>query len=200
MERALARLALKMAVAGKVYVPAHEKVVDGERVHVDGYWRESFVRKGTKRTVMVEGFVPREGATRTKTVVETNFASREMLQHARIVARRKIAAVKKPTSEELEQYQAAKARAKRVGGEFRGNAKQRERSRKRLLEEFGNGAKAPCVYCGVNLSNETLSRDKILPGELGGRYNHENLLPACGHCNKTRQATPIEQVMKAWRV
>lgn len=40
-----------------------------------------------------------------------------------------------------------------------------------------------CYRCGVLLTVETLTVDRIKPGCQGGTYRRENIRPACGKCN-----------------
>lgn len=41
-----------------------------------------------------------------------------------------------------------------------------------------------CAYC--NKSHEDLSLDHIVPKAKGGRNNNDNLITACGTCNKQK--------------
>lgn len=40
-----------------------------------------------------------------------------------------------------------------------------------------------CYRCGVLLTVETVTADRIVPGCLGGTYRRSNIRPACGPCN-----------------
>ena len=40
-----------------------------------------------------------------------------------------------------------------------------------------------CYRCGVLLTVETVTVDRIIPGCKGGTYRRDNIRPACGDCN-----------------
>lgn len=40
-----------------------------------------------------------------------------------------------------------------------------------------------CYRCGLLLTTETVTVDRIKPGCQGGTYRRENIRPACGPCN-----------------
>lgn len=40
-----------------------------------------------------------------------------------------------------------------------------------------------CYRCGVLLTTETVTVDRIIPGCQGGTYRRNNIRPACGPCN-----------------
>jgi 5-methylcytosine-specific restriction endonuclease McrA len=42
-----------------------------------------------------------------------------------------------------------------------------------------------CAYCNVRLTRDTLTRDHIVPRSKGGT-NGDNLVPACGPCNRAK--------------
>lgn len=65
----------------------------------------------------------------------------------------------------------------------RGNTTDRARRRAFLLREFGDGEQAPCHYCGVMLTDKTITVDRIVPGVVGGTYTRKNIRPACSPCN-----------------
>ena len=46
-----------------------------------------------------------------------------------------------------------------------------------------------CYRCGVLLTVNTVTADRIKPGCQGGTYRRENLRPACQHCNSLTGAT-----------
>jgi hypothetical protein len=48
-----------------------------------------------------------------------------------------------------------------------------------------------CVYCG---SEDHLTLDHVIPRELGGGHEAENLVTACLHCNSARRDTSL----RAW--
>lgn len=43
--------------------------------------------------------------------------------------------------------------------------------------------KAPCYRCGLILTFDTITVDRIVPGIEGGRYIRKNIRPACAPCN-----------------
>lgn len=67
----------------------------------------------------------------------------------------------------------------------RGSAEDRRRRKLWLLANFGNGVVANCVFCMCELTFDTITVDRILPGCQGGRYIRSNIQPACGTCNST---------------
>lgn len=53
-----------------------------------------------------------------------------------------------------------------------------------------------CAYCGVKYSRDELTRDHIVPRSRGGQDKWENVVAACGGCNKYKDArTPQEAHM-----
>lgn len=46
-----------------------------------------------------------------------------------------------------------------------------------------------CYRCGVLLTADTLTVDRIKPGCQGGTYARGNIRPACGTCNSSTGAT-----------
>lgn len=57
-----------------------------------------------------------------------------------------------------------------------------------LLDNFGNGIKAPCMMrcspdCEGTVSLATITVNRIIPGCEGGKYVHDNIEPACSPCN-----------------
>ena len=70
----------------------------------------------------------------------------------------------------------------------RGSAEDRRRRKRYLLDTWGDGITAPCVFCKAPLSYETVTVDRFpIPGRLGGRYTRDNIRPACGDCNRDDQ-------------
>jgi 5-methylcytosine-specific restriction endonuclease McrA len=43
---------------------------------------------------------------------------------------------------------------------------------------------AGCAYCGA--TDRSLQRDCVLPISRGGRYTLDNVVPACGSCNASK--------------
>lgn len=65
----------------------------------------------------------------------------------------------------------------------RGSSYSRRRRKEWMLQQFGDGATAPCSHCGVALTFETITADRVVPGSAGGTYKRGNIRPACGPCN-----------------
>jgi 5-methylcytosine-specific restriction endonuclease McrA len=42
-----------------------------------------------------------------------------------------------------------------------------------------------CYRCGVLLTEDTVTVDRIVPGCRGGTYRRSNIRPACGACNSS---------------
>lgn len=92
-----------------------------------------------------------------------------------------------------------------TNGNARGSAETRRRRREWLVETwradvdkplwfgttpgYGNvplGEGIPacrCYRCGVLLTVDTVTVDRIVPGCKGGTYRRDNIRPACGSCN-----------------
>ena len=104
---------------------------------------------------------------------------------ARVLA--KIAAAPRPTPEQVLRTRELIARSTRNNGDLRGNNRDRAARTYKLLVEFGDGTTCHCAYCPAILTAATLTQDKIIPGQCGGRYVFTNLLPACLHCNSSRR-------------
>lgn len=64
------------------------------------------------------------------------------------------------------------------------------------LDPYDNGGDQPhirtdaeivpacrCYRCGVLLTVDTVTVDRIIPGAKGGTYRRSNIRPACGPCN-----------------
>lgn len=47
-----------------------------------------------------------------------------------------------------------------------------------------------CVYCGDQPGRE---QDHVVPLSKGGRHSHDNVVPACRHCNATKLNNPAPQ-------
>lgn len=60
-----------------------------------------------------------------------------------------------------------------------------------LIEvNVGDGVAAcRCYRCGLLLTAETVTVDRIVPGAHGGTYRRNNIRPACGRCNSQTGAT-----------
>ncbi len=90
----------------------------------------------------------------------------------------------------------------RAGGEKRGNNKDRAARKRWMLKFFGTGATAPCAHCEKKLTYETITADRIVPGNEGGTYRRENIVPSCLRCNQKRfagerQGSKEEAAMRA---
>lgn len=104
--------------------------------------------------------------------------------------------------------QRSPARRGTSNGNERGNTEQRRRRRQWLVETFradtdvvvielfhgpvlvpvllgveGAQPACRCYRCGVLLTVETVTADRIVPGIRGGTYARTNIRPACGKCN-----------------
>lgn len=99
-----------------------------------------------------------------------------------------------PTQEEIDDNA---SRIKEMGANearktLNGNNNDRRERKIALVEEFGDGEKCGCVYCGLVISfspefaEKSMEEDKIIDTRQGGRYRMYNLLPACYHCNRSR--------------
>lgn len=69
-----------------------------------------------------------------------------------------------------------------------GSSRDRRRRRQWLLDTFGDGVHAACYLqvsprCLWVVDIETLSVDRIIPRDQGGRYTRDNIQPACPSCN-----------------
>lgn len=80
---------------------------------------------------------------------------------------------------------AALARRGTTNRNARGSTKDRAARRRYLLDTFGNGETCPCYRCDTELTDETLTVDRIIPGIEGGTYRRDNIRPACGYCNSS---------------
>lgn len=47
-----------------------------------------------------------------------------------------------------------------------------------------------CVYCNERLTKQSRTRDHVVPRSRGGGPR-ENLVPACGACNRAKSDTPL---------
>lgn len=52
-----------------------------------------------------------------------------------------------------------------------------------ILGTEGARAACRCYRCGLLLTTETVTVDRIKPGCQGGTYRRDNIRPACGRCN-----------------
>lgn len=98
-----------------------------------------------------------------------------------------------PTKQEIKE---AKEGIKEYGGTnayrktLNGNSKDRRNRKIALAAEFGDGKRCGCVYCGIVISyspkhsSQPMDEDKIHDTASGGKYKHQNLLPACIPCNR----------------
>jgi hypothetical protein len=126
--------------------------------------------------------------TATATVSSVALASPKDFKRSQTLARQKMMSAPKPSEEEIK---TANEKMDRIGAadyemQIRGASKDRAASRKKLLAEFGDGETCPCCYCGMKLTDKTVTRDKIYTAREGGRYRHSNLVPACLACNQAR--------------
>lgn len=71
-------------------------------------------------------------------------------------------------------------------------AKERESITTLTLEQWQSCLecfKGTCCYCGKK--KENLTQDHFVPVMDGGEYTRVNILPACGHCNYSKQDKPF---------
>ncbi len=104
-----------------------------------------------------------------------------------------------PTPQELAQNLAGLELkgAQKFRRDLVGNNIDRRRRREKLLLEFGDGVKCPCLYCGVLLKGDgDLEQDKMYTTAQGGRYRPSNLVPSCKRCNGLRGDMPFEEAME----
>lgn len=70
----------------------------------------------------------------------------------------------------------------------RGSSRDRAARRRWLVEawasDLGPGI-CRCYRCGVGLTADTVTVDRIEPGCQGGTYRRSNIRPACATCNST---------------
>ncbi len=69
------------------------------------------------------------------------------------------------------------------GPDKRGSAADRRRRKAKLLVRHGDGFACPCAWCGRRVWDHDLEQDRI---DAGGPYRMDNLVPACGPCNRLR--------------
>jgi len=106
------------------------------------------------------------------------------------------------------------ARRGTTNGNARGGSEERRRRRAWLVETYranvdvslihlpygpvvvevvrdteGSQPACRCYRCGVLLTVDTVTVDRIRPGCQGGTYRRENIRPACGTCNSSTGAT-----------
>lgn len=71
----------------------------------------------------------------------------------------------------------------------RGNTVDRINRKNWVLKTFaanvslGEEAACRCYRCGILLTFDTLTIDRIIPGKDGGTYRRNNIRPACASCN-----------------
>lgn len=122
------------------------------------------------------------------------------IERVRALAVEKYRKAHKPTAAETKKQRKLYEEfgADRVESNQRGSSTQRRRSRKSLLTEFGDGTNACCAYCGVKMDDTTVTRERMYPGAIGGRYRRDNLIPADIACNKSRSDKPFDEVIAEW--
>lgn len=59
-----------------------------------------------------------------------------------------------------------------------------------MIREWGDGEKVACVWCDAMLDVFTVQADRLDPD---GTYRWDNIVPACGPCNRSR--TPLRPPM-----
>lgn len=104
-----------------------------------------------------------------------------------------------------------RARRGTTNGNARGGSEERRRRRAWLIETYranrdvvviklregeplildvepgteGSSPACRCYRCGLLLTEETVTVDRIIPGCRGGTYRRDNIRPACGTCNSS---------------
>lgn len=63
--------------------------------------------------------------------------------------------------------------------------------RQSMMDDFGDGKKAKCIFCGRNVSVDEVSPERMKPGPLGGKYEKGNVAPAHEACN-TKMGTEAQ--------
>ncbi|MGH7792059.1 MAG: HNH endonuclease [Thermodesulfobacteriota bacterium] len=58
--------------------------------------------------------------------------------------------------------------------------------REYLLDKYGDGERVRCFNCGIFLTADTVTVDRIKPGSKGGRYTKNNVQPLCQPCNQLK--------------
>lgn len=64
-----------------------------------------------------------------------------------------------------------------------------------FFEKFEHLGKK-CFYCGVELTNETVTRDHYIPLAKGGNDNIDNIVPCCKNCNSRKRNKMPEDFIK----
>jgi hypothetical protein len=69
------------------------------------------------------------------------------------------------------------------------------------LTPLGKGQPAcRCYRCGVLLTADTVTIDRIVPGAQGGTYRRSNIRPACGPCNSETGGAVRSNSVKSTRL
>lgn len=154
--------------------------------------------KGSGKPAAKEAKKPKGEAAETnkkgteKPAISADVASLEARKAAFQKALAKAKNAPSPSAEDIEKAKVgiAELGANLYRKKFVGNSTDRAARRKKLQEEFGDGEKCPCVWCGTFVGDAigegTLEQDKIFTTGEGGRYKAANLVPSCGGCNKRR--------------
>lgn len=92
----------------------------------------------------------------------------------------------------------------------RGSSYDRATRRRYLLRTHGDGTTCACWRCGAELTDATVTSDRIVPGCEGGTYRRSNLRPACAACNsalggqlgatRPRKETPMPMTDREQRI
>jgi hypothetical protein len=105
-----------------------------------------------------------------------------------------------PTAEEIAKAIADYERLGAADAEMvgRGNSTDRRHRKLRMARDWGDGERAPCVYCGAWLPIDRIEADRIYPGRAGGSYRYENVIPADRVCNARRGARDFSDFENGW--
>jgi hypothetical protein len=125
-------------------------------------------------------------------------ASPEALASARDTAKAKYEAQPPATDADRAEAEARHARSKRQGGDDRPGSQRRKVLRQQLMDEYGDGTKAPCIACGRNVTATTVSLERLKPGADGGRYVLANLAPMDYDCNRVRSNSDFNDLASSW--
>jgi len=55
--------------------------------------------------------------------------------------------------------------------------------RQQIMDDFGDGRTAKCIFCGRPVHIDELSVERMKPGPIGGKYDRGNMAPAHLSCN-----------------
>jgi hypothetical protein len=56
-----------------------------------------------------------------------------------------------------------------------------------MWERYSENGWIPCAWCPRKMRKTEFEVDRVIPGHQGGTYRRDNILPACGTCNRRRK-------------